>query len=318
MTAVRVVLAPVEPPLRIDRALVAALAEAGHACTRSQLAKAFGDRQVTIDGRPIKPSARVELPCTVEVVLPQPEPLRAEPEDLPLCVLHEDDDVLVVNKAAGMVVHPGPGHPGGTLVNAVLFHLGIDADGLPVLPGNDATRPGIVHRLDKDTSGVLIIAKHMRAQECLAAQFREHDLRRRYVGIVDGVVSWNRRRVETGHGRDPNHRVRFAPRDDATRRAVSDVAVAERLAGATVLRFTLHTGRTHQIRMHARHLGYPILADALYGRPARDARVRAAEATLRSHALHAQLLELQHPGGETMRWEAPLPDELSRVIDALR
>jgi 23S rRNA pseudouridine1911/1915/1917 synthase len=315
---VRVVLEPVSPPERCDRALVRALEAAGHACTRSQLARAFAAGEVTAEGRALPPAQRVVRALAVEVRLPRPEPLRAEPEALPLVVIHEDDDLLVVDKPAGMVVHASLGHARGTLVNAVLHHLGVTAEGLPVLPGNDATRPGIVHRLDRDTSGVLVIAKHAAAQEALARQFRAHALRRRYLGIVEGVPAWDELRVETGHGRDPADRRRFAPRDDGPRRAITEIRVVERLRGATLLAFTLHTGRTHQIRMHARHLGLPILGDALYGHAPGDATVRAAVQGLGRHALHAELLELRHPRGGVVRWTAPLPAELRALVEALR
>lgn len=309
---------PRAPAERLDQALVGALAEAGQPCTRSQLARAFAAGGVVAEGKALKPGLRVERALAVEVTLEPSPPLRAEPESLPLTVLHEDDDLLVVDKPAGMVVHAGPGHARGTLVNAVLHHLGLDAQGLPVLPGNDATRPGIVHRLDRDTSGVLVVAKHAAAQEFLAAQFRSHALGRRYLGVVEGVVAWERLRVETGHARDPRDRRRFAPEQGAKRRAITEIEVVQRLRGATVLAFTLHTGRTHQIRMHARHLGHPILGDALYGRTPRDPGVRAAAERLGRHALHAAMLELRHPsGGERVRWEAELPAELRALVEAL-
>lgn len=317
--AVTVTLEPASSPERCDRALVRALEAVGHACTRSQLARAFEAGDVRAGGRPLKPGVRVERRLEVEVRLPRPEPLRAEPEALPLAVIHEDDELLVVDKSAGMVVHSGPGHPRGTLVNAVLHHLGVPAEGLPVLPGNDATRPGIVHRLDRDTSGVIVIAKHAAAQEALAAQFRVHALRRRYLGVVEGVPPWDELRVDTGHARDPSDRRRFAPREDASRRAITELRVVERLRGASVLAFTLQTGRTHQIRMHARHLGFPILGDALYGRTPRDPHVKAAVERLSRHALHAELLELEHPrDARLVCWTAPLPAELRALIEALR
>jgi 23S rRNA pseudouridine1911/1915/1917 synthase len=322
---VRVVLSPASPSERCDRALVRALAEAGHACTRSQLVRAFAEGEVSAAGRLLKPGQKLDRVLEAFVRLPAPEPLlRAEPEALPLLVIHEDDDLLVVDKPAGMVVHASFGHERGTLVNAVLHHLGIGADGLPVLPGNDATRPGIVHRLDRDTSGVMVIAKHATAQEALARQFRVHALRRRYVGIVEGVPAWDERRVQTGHARDPMDRRRFAPRLDAKRQAITEIRVVERLRGAAMLAFSLHTGRTHQIRMHARYLELPILGDALYGRLPRDERVRQAVAEhiggdTPRHALHAELLELVHPrSGEVARWVAPLPAELSALVEALR
>lgn len=309
---------PRSPPQRCDRALVDALQQAGHACTRSQLARAFESGGVTAGGRRLKPSIRVEGPLEVEVVLPRPEPLRAEPEPLPLAVLHEDEDLLVVDKPAGMVVHAGPGHRAGTLVNAVLHHLGVGPDGLPVLPGNDPSRPGIVHRLDRDTSGVLVVAKNVAAQEALAAQFRVHALHRRYVSVVEGLPSWDERRVETGHARDPADRRRFAPIEGARRRARSDVTVQQRLVGAAVLAWTLHTGRTHQIRMHARHLGLPILGDRLYGRTPRAAKLREAVQGLTRQALHAEQLELRHPRDDRLvRWSASLPPELVALVRRL-
>lgn len=322
-------LSPASPPERCDRALVGALAAAGHELTRSQLARAFAEGEVTAGGRVLKPALKIDRPLEVFVRLPEPEPLmRAEPEALPLAVIHEDDDLLVVDKPAGMVVHASVGHARGTLVNAVLHHLGVGAAGLPVLAGNDSTRPGIVHRLDRDTSGVMVIAKHASAQEALARQFRVHSLRRRYLGIVEGVPAWDERRVETGHGRDPMDRRRFAPRVGAKRQAVSEIGVVERLGElAAVLAFTLHTGRTHQIRMHARYLELPILGDALYGRAPRDERVRqvvaqhigGGDAGVRRHALHAELLELVHPrSGEVVRWTAMLPAELRGLVTALR
>lgn len=316
--AVRVVLEPAIPSERIDRALVHALEAVGSPCTRSQLARAFEEGAVTSGGRTLKPGHKVERMLEVFVRLPEPVPLRAQAEALPIAVVYEDDDVLVVDKAAGMVVHAGAGHARGTLVNAVLHHLGVEPEALPVLPGNDALRPGIVHRLDRDTSGVMVIAKHMAAQEALARQFRVHALKRRYLGLVDGVPEWDERHVETGHARDPADRRRFAPRDDAKRRAVTEIRVVERLGGAAMLAFTLHTGRTHQIRMHARHLGFPILGDALYGRAPREATVQAAVRGLTRHALHAELLELRHPSGELVRWVAPLPPELGALLAALR
>jgi 23S rRNA pseudouridine1911/1915/1917 synthase len=323
--AVRVALAPISPPERCDRALVRALAAAGHVCTRSQLARAFAAGTVVADGgRLLDPGRRVERAMVVSVQLPHPESLRAEPEALPLVVVYEDDDVLVVDKPAGMVVHASLGHARGTLVNAVLHHLGARAAGLPVLPGNDATRPGIVHRLDRGTSGVMVIAKHAAAQEALAGQFRVHALRRRYLGVVEGVPAWDELRVETGHARDPSERRRFAPVEGAKRRAITEIVVVERLHGAAVLAFTLHTGRTHQIRMHARHLGFPILGDALYGRTPKDPRVRRVVTSqlggeVPRHALHAERLELVPPrGGEAVAWVAPLPAELQALVEGLR
>lgn len=303
---------------RLDRALTRALAAAGRPSTRSQLARAFAAGGVNIDGRPVKPSLVLQAPRVVDVVLCAPEPLRAEPEALPLTIVYEDADLLVIDKAAGMVVHAGPGHPRGTLVNAVLFHLGLTAEALPVLAGNDATRPGIVHRLDRDTSGLLVVAKHLRAQEGLARQFRARTITRRYLGIVAGVPGFDERVIETLHGRDPGDRRRFSHEVDRGRRAASRVTVLRRLTDAALCRFVLATGRTHQIRMHARALGHPIVGDPLYGPGPQTPRLRKLVAGLGRHALHAATLGFRQPiTGAALDFTSPLPPELQRLLDAL-
>lgn len=293
----------------------------GQAITRSQLARSFAAGQVRVDGRAVKPSLRVEGPLAVELELVAPPALaHAFPEPIPLAIVHEDEAVLVIDKPAGMVVHAGPGHPRGTVVNAVLHHLGASGDphaeDLPVLPGNGPERPGIVHRLDRDTSGLLVVAKTLPTLADLAAQFRDHSIERAYLGVVAGVPAWDTRRVDTLHGRDPSDRRRFAP-DRGTRRAITTMTRLEALGDhASVLRFTLETGRTHQIRMHARHVGHPILGDALYaGRP--NPALRAAVAALGRHALHAAVLGFEHPAGHHLRFEAPLPPALATLVKSL-
>jgi len=304
---------------RLDRVLVEALREAGHVLSRSALRASFDAGEVTHGGRPLKPSLVVQRPMDVEVVLHAPAPLSAAPEPVPLSILFEDADVLVIDKPAGIVVHPSAGHPSGTLVNGVLHHLGVGQGGLPVLPGNDATRPGVVHRLDRDTSGVMVFTKTPRAAASLAAQFQAHSIERRYVGILSGVPDFASRTIDTSHGRDPADRKRFAPVEGATRRAITHVAIVGRFEGAAVAHFTLETGRTHQIRMHARHLGYPIFGDALYGKPPRDPARRRLWTELGRHALHAELLGFQHPGtGARVRFQSELPPELQRLLGALQ
>ena len=303
---------------RLDVALLKALQDRGVAVTRSALTRAFAAGRVRAQGRALAPSSTLRTTTTVEVELVAPTILRAEPESLPLAIVFEDDAMLVIDKAAGMPVHAGPGHERGTLVNAVLGHLHVSADALPVLAGNDATRPGLVHRLDKDTSGLVVVAKNAAAQEHLAAQFRRHDLERSYLGIVDGVPKWIDMHLDTLHGRDPADRRRFSPDVPRGRRAITDAKVEQRLHAAAMISFTLHTGRTHQIRMHARKLGHPILGDALYGHAPNDDRVRAVIADLHRHALHAAVLAIVHPNGTRMRWESALPPELARVVELLR
>lgn len=304
---------------RLDQALVAELARRGSPCTRSQLARAFSAGKVRArGGAALKASRLIDAAIEVEVELLAPEPLHATPEALPLQVVFEDEHLLVIDKPAGMVVHAGPGHTSGTLVNAVLHHLGLGANDLPVLPGNDATRPGIVHRLDRDTSGLIVVAKHMQAQEGLAAQFRRHALRRRYLGVVRDVPAFTERTLRTQHARDPVDRRRFTWDTDGGRRAVTHVHLEQRLVGAAVLGFRLETGRTHQIRMHCKMIGHPILGDALYGGLGGAARLRPLVEGLGRHALHAAVLGFHHPiTGAELDFESPLPSELSGLIVAL-
>ena len=302
---------------RLDVALVTALERAGTPVSRSRLRKAFDAGLVRAEGKVLEPSRIVDAPSAIEVELPELPALKAEPEALPLSVIHEDDLVLVVDKPAPMVVHPSVGHERGTLVGAVLHHLGVDAGALPVLPGNDSTRPGIVHRLDRDTSGVIVIAKTAAAQTFLAKQFEAHTIERSYLAVVDGVPEWTHRTVDTTHARDPVDRRRFAP-GGGGRRALTDFDVVEPLNDAALLRATLHTGRTHQIRMHARFVGHPVYGDHLYGRPPNDPGRRALWQTLPRHALHAEVLAFDHPSGQRLRFTSPLPDVLADLVAALR
>lgn len=304
---------------RMDKAVVAGLASAGYETSRSQLAHAFERGKVWHAGRSLKPGHRVEHAMPVTVELPTPPPLNAFAEPIPLAIVHDDDDVVVVDKAPGMAVHAGPGHSRGTLVNAVLHHLGVQAADLPVLPGNDAYRPGLVHRLDRDTSGLIVLAKHQRALEHLAAQFRAHTVDRSYLGIVRGEPRFDAQRVETTHGRDPVDRRRFAAdAPGASRRAVTHLEVLERMAGAVLVRFRLETGRTHQVRMHARHLGHPLLGDSMYGAKPSDARMRDIAQRLGRHALHAAELGFEHPSGERLRFTSDLPEDMQAALRALR
>lgn len=301
---------------RLDKAIVTTLRELGREVTRSQLARAFEAGAVWLAGEPAKPSAVLARASVVELELQPPEPLlHARPEAIELSIVHEDDDLLVIDKPAGMVVHAGPGHERGTLVNAVLHHLGGAA--LPVLPGNGPERPGIVHRLDRDTSGLIVVAKHLAAQEALARQFRVHSIDRAYLGIVAGSPERDERRVETQHGRDPADRRRFTP-ERGERNAITTMKVQQRFAElAALVRFELETGRTHQIRMHARHVGTPIFGDALYGFRLRDAQLRRLASELGRHALHAAELGFEHPRGGRVFLRSPLPPELERLLAEL-
>ena len=304
---------------RLDAALVAELQRQGQACTRSQISRAFAAGLVRVAGVAARKPARiVDVAVEVEVDLASNEPAQATAEDLPLVVVHEDGDLLVIDKPAGMVVHAGPGHDSGTLVNAVLHHLGVTAADLPTLPGNDDSRPGIVHRLDRDTSGLIVVAKNERAQEGLAAQFRVHDLRRKYLGVIWGAPGFAARTLRTRHGRDPGDRRRFSPHVDEGREAITHLLVKQRFKDAALIECRLETGRTHQIRMHCRLLGHPIVGDALYGGLGGPAPRRAIAAALGRHALHAAHLGFKHPGtGKEVDFVSPLPPDLCRLIAQL-
>lgn len=304
---------------RLDAALVAELQRQGWTCTRSQLSRAFAAGLVRVAGVAArKPGRIVDVAAEIEVELPVAEPLQARAEELPLVVVYEDADLLVIDKPAGMVVHAGPGHDSGTLVNAVLHHLGVTAAELPTLPGNDDSRPGIVHRLDRDTSGLIVVARNERAQEGLAAQFRVHDLRRKYLGVIWGAPGFAAKTLRTRHGRDPGDRRRFSPHVDEGREAVTHLLVKQRFLDAALLECRLETGRTHQIRMHCRLLGHPIVGDALYGGLGGPARRREISAALGRHALHAAHLGFKHPRtGKEVDFESPLPEELVGLISRL-
>lgn len=321
MSSVRVALGPRALGQRLDAALVAELQRQGQACTRSQISRAFAAGLVRVAGVAArKPARLVDVAVEVEVELEASEPAAPRPEALPLVVVHEDGDLLVIDKPAGMVVHAGPGHDSGTLVNAVLHHLGVSAAELPTLPGNDDSRPGIVHRLDRDTSGLIVVAKNERAQDGLAAQFRVHDLRRKYLGVIWGAPGFAARTLKTRHGRDPGDRRRFSPHVDEGREAITHMVVRQRFNNgeAALIECRLETGRTHQIRMHCRLLGHPIVGDALYGGLGGPAKRRAIAQGLGRHALHAAHLGFKHPGtGEQVDFVSPLPPDLRGLISAL-
>jgi 23S rRNA pseudouridine1911/1915/1917 synthase len=293
---------------RIDRVLSAR----GLGLSRSQLQLLIAEGRVLIDGRPARASERVRGANHVRIEPLPPPPSAAAPEDLPLEILFEDEHLVVLVKAAGMVVHPAPGHAGGTLVNALRYHRA-----LTDLEEDTPERPGIVHRLDKDTSGVMVVAKTVVAREGLIAQFKQHDLAREYVAIVIGHPKPDFR-LDTWHGRHPRDRKRFTTRLEKGKRAVTHVKVLERLHGASLVLCTLETGRTHQIRVHLAEHGFPILADPLYGKPSKDARIAEAQALIGHQALHARLLGFVHPvTGEPVEYRAEPPLEFQTALASL-
>ena len=271
--------------------------------TRSRAAYLAGRGAVLVEGRPRKAAVRLRAGQRVQVLGPPADPLAINPEPIPLDVRYEDGDLLVVNKPAGLTVHPAPGHPRGTLVNAVLARV-------PGLSSGGAVRPGIVHRLDKDTSGLLVVAKNDEAYRKLTAQLRARTVVREYLVIVRGEVANESGVIDAPIGRHPAQRTRMAvvPRG---RPAVTRYRIRERFAGATLLECRLETGRTHQIRVHLQHLGHPVLGDPVYG------RTRVPE--MSRQALHAARLEFVHPQtGEHLAFAAPPADDFVALLARLR
>ena len=269
--------------------------------TRSQLKQFIDGGSCLVNGQPGRPSNKVRAGDEVVLTPPAPEPSTAVAEQIPLCVLYEDEHLIVVDKAAGMVVHPAPGHSGGTLVNALLGR-GALSDAV------DALRPGIVHRLDRDTSGVMVATKTDVAQVHLARQFADHSIQRRYLVVVIGRVSPGRGTQDTLHGRHPHHRKRFSSRVHRGRRAVTHWRVLARLAGATLVEARLETGRTHQVRVHFADMGHPVLGDQTYARPPSHELAREQARALGRQALHAWHLGFEHPvTGERLEFFTPPP-----------
>lgn len=279
--------------------------------SRAQIQRLIDDGRVHLPRlRLVKSNSVVRAGDTVTVEVPEAAPSSMVAEDLPLEILYDDADVVVVNKPAGLVVHPGAGHASGTLVHALLHHVK-DLSGI-----GGEQRPGIVHRLDKGTSGVMVVAKHDQAHQELARQFHDREVEKEYVALVWGVVH-NRRRIDLPIGRDPVHREKVSTRARRARHAVTRVTWARHLPGVTLIRVAIATGRTHQIRVHLAAIGHAIVGDSVYGgvhtRVQHD--IRAVQRLTRPF-LHAERLAFTHPrSGERVSFEAPLPADLLAVLD---
>ena len=274
--------------------------------SRSQAQRLLDEGRVTRDGVPLRKSDRVKLGDALSLELPELREVPLEAQDIPLDVVYEDDDLIVVNKPKGIVVHPAPGHPDGTLVNALLHHCGDSLSGI-----GGEKRPGIVHRIDKDTSGLLIAAKNDFAHAALSAQLQDHSLHRVYETIVCGRVREDAFTVDAPIGRSPTNRKKMAVNGAAARSAVTHVSVVARYAGYTHLRVQLETGRTHQIRVHLAYRNHPVLGDTVYGH-------KKPELGMDSQCLHARELHFVHPRtGETVALECPLPDYFRTVLEKL-
>ena len=283
---------------RIDKELAHHMAD----ISRSQLQKWIEDGNVTVNGEKVKPKYKLVVGDRVVVQPKKPQKIDLEPENIPLDIVYEDDDVIVVNKPQGMVVHPAPGHPNHTLVNALLYHS-------PLSTINGEFRPGIVHRIDKDTSGLLMIAKNDLAHRSLAAQLKAKTNEREYVALVHGVIKEERGTIDAPLGRSKKDRKKQAVVEDG-RHAVTHFKVLERFQHYTLVSCRLETGRTHQIRVHMKYIGHPLAGDPLYG----------PRKTLPGNGqyLHARLLGFKHPRtGKQMTFTSPLPEYFQKMIDHL-
>ncbi len=284
---------------RLDKVLSVLMADE----SRSQLKEAIDKGEVAVNGGATKPKYQVQPGDQIVVTIPDPVKLDLEPENIPLDIVYEDDDVIVVNKPSGMVVHPSPGHPDHTLVNALLYHS-------PLSTINGTYRPGIVHRIDKDTSGLLMVAKNDNAHRSLATQLKNKTNLREYIALVHGVIKQDEGTIDAPLGRSPKDRKRQAIVADG-RHAVTHFKVLERYLNYTLISCWLETGRTHQIRVHMKSIGHPLAGDPLYG----------PRKTINGSGqfLHAKKLGFKHPvTGKQLVFEAPLPEDFERVLRRLR
>ena len=271
--------------------------------TRSGAQKLLERGAVTLDGRSVRKNDRPAPGQVLEVLLPDPQPIAVLPQNIPLDVIYEDGDVIVVNKPVGLVVHPAPGHPDGTLVNALLYHCKNSLSGI-----NGELRPGIVHRIDRDTSGLIIAAKNDRAHLALAAQLQDHSLARTYEAVALGGLPEERGTVNAPIGRHPVDRKKMAIDRRNGREAVTHWSVLARYPGYTHVECRLETGRTHQIRVHLASIGHPLLGDTVYG-------TKKPAPGLAGQCLHARRLRFVHPStGETVELECPLPEWFQEIL----
>lgn len=286
---------------RVDRYVVSALAD----ISRSSVQQMIADGEVLVNGRTCKPGQVLKVGDNVRIIqdAAKTHTISAKPRLMPLDIVYEDEELLVINKAAGMVVHPAPGHIDDTLVNALLARY-------PDMEGVEGLRPGIVHRLDKDTSGLIIVAKRARMQAAMIEQMKQHQVEKRYLALVEGVFSVDQGSIDAPIGRDPRHRQQMAITATGSREARTHFRVLERFRRHTLLLLQLETGRTHQIRVHLKAIGHPVVGDPVYG----SGNTRG-NLSLKRQFLHAYQLKFVHPiTGKVLELEAPLPEDLKAVL----
>lgn len=275
--------------------------------SRSYIQKLLAEGNITVNGKTVKPSYKVYTDDEIKLFLPPVITPDILPENIPLSILYEDTDVIVVNKPKGMVVHPAPGHYDGTLVNALLYHCGSDLSGI-----NGVLRPGIVHRIDRDTTGSVIACKNDHAHNEIARQLKEHTIVRRYQAIVHGVIKEEQGTVHTLIGRHPLDRKKMAVVERGGKDAITHYHVIKRFQNTTHIECILETGRTHQIRVHMSHLGHPLLGDSVYGPKS------SSYNKLQGQTLHAGILGFVHPStGEYIETMAPLPEYFQTLLNRL-
>ncbi|MBP2652914.1 MAG: rluD 3 [Firmicutes bacterium] len=292
---------PTEKNERLDVFVVRNLPE----FSRSHIQKMIADGQIMVQKKTVKANYKVQPNDQIEVLMPDPEQMKIIPEDIPLDILFEDQDVIVINKSRGMVVHPAPGNYQGTLVNALLKHCD-DLSGI-----NGVARPGIVHRLDKDTSGVMVVAKNDRAHINLARQIKDRAAGRKYIAIVHGAIEAEEGLIDAPIGRDATDRKRMAVTFNHSRPAKTRFRVLERYGNYSLVECRLLTGRTHQIRVHMAYIGHPVVGDPKYG-------PKTNHFDIKGQALHSTELTFEHPvSGETMLFSVPIPPDMQQILTLL-
>ena len=298
------------PQVRLDTFLRAQFP----ALSRGAIQRLIEQGHIRVNDQAVKPTHTPRAGERIVIRWPEPKPATARPEDIPLTVLCEDDDLLVLNKPPGLVTHPSAGHDEGTLVNALLHHCEGQLSGI-----GGVARPGIVHRLDRETSGCLVVAKNDASHLALSAQFAGRQVQKLYHTIVCGTVTPDQGDIRAAIARHPTHRKRMAVTDGSGREAWTSYRVLERLREATLIEATLHTGRTHQVRVHLKHLGFPLVGDATYGNRQNQRLAELTGVIAPRQMLHARKLAFEHPRTkQALVFEAPWPEDFVAVLEALR